>query len=375
LLEAEVVVLGAGPAGAVCALNLAPFRRVVLVERRATPPPRIGDSLPPAARRLLTDMGLWEAFLAEKHAPCHANRARWGSAEPFETDLLRDSDGQGWHVDRARFELWLRTIAAERGAQLLAPAGLEVLGRENGVWRLRLSTAQGDIEARAGLLIDASGRPATLARRLGGQRRVLDKLVCAWLRGRDEAGGRAGVTYVEAEPEGWWYSAPLPGGRRVLAFHTDADLPSAASARRPETLLARARRSPSLAATLAEAAFNPELSPFEPSPFGFTSAQSTALTPPIGERWLATGDAALAFDPLSAQGLLNAFITGLAAAEAADCHLAGAGEALSDYAEALEGIASTYRRRLAFAYSQEQRWREQPFWQRRHAGEAAARRP
>ena len=53
---------GRGPAGAVAALDLAPTRRVVLVERRAQPAPRIGESLPPAARRLMTDMGLMDDF-------------------------------------------------------------------------------------------------------------------------------------------------------------------------------------------------------------------------------------------------------------------------------------------------------------------------
>ena len=67
-MEADALIVGAGPAGATAALNLAPFRRVVLIDRRNAPAPRIGESLPGAAWRLLTDMGLWDGFLADGHA-------------------------------------------------------------------------------------------------------------------------------------------------------------------------------------------------------------------------------------------------------------------------------------------------------------------
>jgi 2-polyprenyl-6-methoxyphenol hydroxylase-like FAD-dependent oxidoreductase len=93
--EADVVIVGAGPAGAATAINLAPFQRVVLVERRAEVPPRVGESLVPAARRLFADMGLLERFLEEQHEPWFCNRSVWGSSEPEEKDFLRDPDGPG----------------------------------------------------------------------------------------------------------------------------------------------------------------------------------------------------------------------------------------------------------------------------------------
>jgi flavin-dependent dehydrogenase len=113
--EADVVIVGAGPAGAVTAINLAPFRRVVLVERRAEVVPRVGESLVPAARRLFADMGLLERFIDEQHEPWYCNVSVWGREEPEEKDFMRDPDGPGWHLDRRRFESWLRSVAIERG--------------------------------------------------------------------------------------------------------------------------------------------------------------------------------------------------------------------------------------------------------------------
>jgi flavin-dependent dehydrogenase len=57
-VTADVVILGAGPAGATAALNLAAVCRVTIIDQYGEPPCRIGESLPGAARRLLIDMGV-----------------------------------------------------------------------------------------------------------------------------------------------------------------------------------------------------------------------------------------------------------------------------------------------------------------------------
>jgi len=51
LIRADVLIFGAGPAGAVAALNLAPTWRVILVERKAQAVRRIGEALPWLASR------------------------------------------------------------------------------------------------------------------------------------------------------------------------------------------------------------------------------------------------------------------------------------------------------------------------------------
>jgi flavin-dependent dehydrogenase len=362
LREIEVLVVGAGPAGATAALNLAPTRQVAVVDLRSDPLPRIGESLPPAARRLLTDMGLWESFQAEGHSPCYGNRAQWGATAPFETNFLRDPDGHGWHLDRARFELWLRNIAVDRGAALLAPARLKSIYRDGERWRALLQTAAGSVELAAYVVIDAGGRAAPVARCLGARRRVQDRLVCGYLYGTESAPGRsAGFTYVEAVEDGWWYTAPLPAGRRVLAFHTDADLPGARSAADPNMLLEWATANRDLSDVLSESCFTPT------DEFGFTAAHSAVLRPAVGPGWCAVGDAALSFDPLSAQGLLNALFTGLAVAEAADRYFSGDGDALLEYLQTIQRVHQAYRQHLIHCYRAENRWSRSPFWQRRQS--------
>lgn len=353
--DADVVIIGAGPAGAVTAINLAPFQRVLLVERRAEVAPRVGESLVPAARRLFADMGVLKSFLQEQHEPWYGNRSVWGRSESEERDFLRDPDGHGWHLDRPRFETWLRALAQERGAALLSPATLDSLQRSNEKWLVRLKTDTNPVEVTARFVIDAGGQSAPLVRKLGMRARVHHNLVCCYLYGRDHATGARGLTYVEAVRNGWFYTAPIPQGRRILAFHSDADLQT----RKRSGVIEWLEEAKGLASLLADVRFVPESETY------ITSARSAVLEPAAGDGWLAVGDAAISFDPLSSQGLFNALFTGLAAAEAVDSHLSGKELSLTQYQQATRAIFDAYSRKLAATYAAERRWPDAPFWQRR----------
>jgi flavin-dependent dehydrogenase len=359
VIEADAVVVGAGPAGAAFALNLAPTRQVLVVDRQEATDPRIGESLAPAARRLLADMGLWEAFLDQGHSPSYGGRSVWGGPEPVERDNLRDLDGPGWHLDRARFDDWLRGVAVERGAALLIPARPRDVTRDGDIWRLDLVVNGRVVPVRTRLLVDAGGRRSAVARGFDTRRIVGDRLVCGWLYGDDDPGRQGGLTHIEAEPDGWWYSAPLPHNRRVVAFHTDADLPAAVAASGQNGLRCRISSLGFLSGVLTASGFTPN------GTGGFCAAHSTLLAPPVGDGWLAVGDAALSFDPLSSQGLLNALYSGLAAAEAADRHLSGDSGALNGYQAALARVHDAYRTHLHAWYGLERRWLDHPFWHRR----------
>ena len=333
----------------------------MLVERREGASPRIGEALPPAARRLLADMGLLDGFLAEGHTPCYGNRAVWGARTPEVTDFMRDPDGYGWHLDRARFDSWLRSVAVARGARLLAPATPSLIGRSDGRWQVQLTTDRGIVDLSAAFAIDAGGRTAPLARRLGAKRRATDRLVCGWVHGRAHSTGQgAGLTTVAASADGWWYTAPLPGEWRVLAFLTDADLPAARIAHLGTRLAEHAADTDEVGAIMAECEFVAEQG-------GFTAAHSSTLELCIGEGWVAAGDASMTFDPLSSQGLLHALFTGLAAAEAADSFLSGDTGAPGRYQQIMDGVQHAYRQHLTLSYASEARWPTAPFWQRRQS--------
>ncbi|MEY9543119.1 flavin-dependent dehydrogenase [Bradyrhizobium diazoefficiens] len=357
-MEFDAIIIGAGTAGSVAALNLAPLRRVLLLEANAAPEWRIGESLPGAARRLLSDMGLIDLFVSSGHLPRHALRSAWGTAEPEIRDALASPDGHGWQIDRVAFERQLRDEASRRGAALLSPAKVTRVERQADGWRVTFERQDNTFRAKCRLLIDAAGRGSRQLTGVAGPRLVEDKLACAWIRARDVA-LPAGCVQIEAEADGWWYAAPLPQQAGVLAFHTDADSPAARDGRTIPSLLARARRLPMLGDLLHDPSWDDGES-------GYCAAQGAWLETAAGENWLATGDAAIAFDPIAAQGLFNALYLGLAAAEAADRWFDGEWLALSEYAAEVSRIRDVYVNHRAAFYRQESRWTHCRFWAARH---------
>src|SRR5262245_58955539 len=110
--EFDVVILGGGPAGAGCALALCQNGfSVLLIERSKYDAKRIGETLPPAIRKLLNCLGVWDQFLQEKHCPAIGTFSAWGQADLYENASIYNPYGTGWHVDRTRFDAMLASAA------------------------------------------------------------------------------------------------------------------------------------------------------------------------------------------------------------------------------------------------------------------------
>ena len=376
----DVLVAGGGPAGAVAALVLARAgRRVLLADRGDEGAPRsaaLGETLPAVAVRLLGDLGLAEPFRQEPHLPCYGGLSSWGSPLLVATDSLHDPDGPGWRLDRPRFDRFLREAAARAGADVVTATvrspvrqgggrgGARDARREG--WTAELAGGHGPARVRCSWLVDATGRGGSIVRRYGGGLRAWDRLVCtvAAFRPTAAASGAGpdqdGRTLVEAVPGGWWYTALLPGGSRTAGFCTDADLapPAVLTSAGFLEALARTRYAYEVVAGHGYTMWHPPRR---------LAAGGVRLKRPYGAGWLAAGDAALAVDPLSAQGLLTALHTGLLAGQALHRHLDGEPGAFGDYLRRLHAIEEAYRRNHREYYGLEARWPADPFWSRRSA--------
>lgn len=331
----DVAIVGAGPAGCAAALSLArldPGLQLCIVAEE--PSHYMGQTLAPGAQRLLQQLGCWESFVGQGFQPSYATCALWGSPEPYDHHFLFGMHGNGWHVERGRFDVWLRSCL---------PRYVDVI----------------DALPQARFVIDASGRGASFATQAGAKRNVLDSLtaVGCCLSGEPLSGAM-----VEAEAEGWWYSAPAGSGVMV-AFFTDADVVRREGLRDGNAFLQRLRTARFTAEQL------PNIQPVTPQVW---PAASQRLHTVYGDAWLAVGDAASAFDPLSSAGVVKALRSGLLGSFAALDWLRGRHESLQRYSRLVAAEFEDYLKTRTYYYGLERRWPDSNFWLRRHSSVAVA---
>jgi hypothetical protein len=96
------------------------------------------------------------------------------------------------------------------------------------------------------------------------------------------------------------------------------------------------------------------------------AAHSQRLARITGAAWLAVGDAATTFDPLSSQGICKGLRTGIMAAYAIGDYFKGSSAGLEKYEAIVAREFEEYLRVRADYYGRERRWCDAPFWHRRH---------
>jgi len=183
-----------------------------------------------------------------------------------------------------------------------------------------------------------------------------DRLVGAAVRFRAPASDAG--TLVEAQPEGWWYSAATPESGLVVVWMSDADLvrqPGLSDRTRWFRQLARSRHT----------AGRVEGAVAEAGPI-VRAAHSQRLSQ-FGGGWVAAGDAACTFDPLSSQGILKALRTGKVASFVVLDGLEGR-PSLIRYEQLLAAEYEQYLEARAWFYGEERRWPASLFWARRRQG-------
>jgi flavin-dependent dehydrogenase len=366
--EFDVVVLGGGPGGTAVALSLkkhAPSLSVAIVEASRYEDTRIGETLTPIAQPLLKHLDVWNRFTADDHLSSYGSCSAWGSDELVANEFIYYPHNRGWHLDRRRFDSLLASEASQKGVILLTDSTLVGSGsRIDGRWQLTVrSSREMSTLIETSFVVDATGRRAAFARQQAAGDVALDQLLgCFVFFDRDDKIAGDTHTLVEAWEQGWWYYALLPDAKAVVACMTDADISRKRGLRHSAEwfdLLMQTKHVSNRIRT-AKALMQPVV----------RAAHSRRLSTFAGDGWLAVGDAASTFDPLSSHGIFKALRSGILAAYAIIDSFKGVSSGLEKYAAILNREYTEYLETRTEYYGRERRWRGSAFWERRISDQA-----
>lgn len=369
----DVVIAGAGVAGCATAIALqrfVPGLKVCLIDREAADSdnyqqhirPRIGETLPPAVAIPMQQLGIWPRFKAMQALASTGTQSVWGATQPHVNEHIYSPHGNGWHLNRRRFDALLRDTALKAGTQLISHAHVADIQSEHQQWRLTVRGNDETDSVTARLVVDATGRRSGIARRLGVDHQKHDRLIGIYrfYSPCDNASvSTDSSTVIESHANGYWYAARLPNQQQVVALMTDADL-----ARRGDFA-----DSDSFQQALAKTAlvFQRTVGMHADSEPVITAAHTQCLDTLSGPGWLAVGDAAFTYDPLSSLGIFKALRQSILAAYAIKDVDNGKDPELLKYRHVCRAEFARYLDKRREVYAQESRFSDNPFWHRRLA--------
>ncbi|MEI7794439.1 MAG: FAD-dependent oxidoreductase [Thermoleophilia bacterium] len=344
------IIIGAGPAGCAVAVALADRgHHTCLIGEPDVRHTWAGESLPPGAGNLITSLFGDQALEDAIHSPAYGVKAAWGSDDLITTDFIAHPDGDGWHLNRAAFDSRLARIAADRGVEVIS-AHARAATRDADRWGVTIDGRT----LHAEWVVDATGRGGGPLRGVVGGQRTYDRQV-ALVALAEHGTSTAAMTTIEAVPDGWWYSTPLPDGRIVVALVTDSDLVPAGDSRR-QWWRAQLRDTHHIA-PLVDVAVD-----IAPALHAAGTGHRDRLW---GEGWALAGDAAISWDPLSSQGLVTAILMGSRLGAAIGRCTTGDSDALPEWERDYFMLRDEHLGLRSYYWSTEERWVGHAFWDRR----------
>jgi len=314
----DVVIVGGGPAGSTAATVLArQGLHVAVFEQKALPRFHIGESLLPANLPIFDRLGCHQALqhlgLIEKPGVTIYDEYEKRGSITVSFPRVPFQPHSSYHVVRASFDDCLLQHAADSGARVYRQHTVEQARHDPDQVVVQVTSPQGETrEIRARVLVDASGRSTFLGTSFG-KREPLPDLgkVSLFAHFRDVQRDPTipeGNARIYLVPQGWLWWFSFADGTDSIGCVLHAQVVKAREGSIDALFDEVLAMSPRITAGLVRAR---RITPVHP-----VANFSYRISPCVGDRYLAIGDAAGFIDPIFSTGVFLAMRSAELAADA-----------------------------------------------------------
>ncbi|WP_299435000.1 tryptophan 7-halogenase [uncultured Aquimarina sp.] len=369
----DVVIIGAGVAGCATAIalkNEVPHLKIAIIERTPRMSTedstlyRIGETLPPQASQQLQRLGIWKSFLNCNFITAYGTSAAWGSSELYHNEYMYSPYGYGWHLDRIVFDQFMIKEAQIREVDFHFETSIISSEKKSKHWFLQTNAKKHQIAITSNFVIDATGKKAAFSSLQNSNKIREDQMVGIYrfYNTKDLHNDTTGIgngTCVETDHNGWWYSATLPNETVVIGYMTDADIANQLQLRQKKAFNNLLYNTKYTNNRVKDAIYlsQPKV----------VAAHTQYLSSATGNSWLAVGDAASSYDPISSLGIFKSLAMSQFAAYATLDDLKGDQSGLQKYQQIVARDYLGYQKKRQEYYAQEDRYTSSLFWKRRQS--------
>lgn len=345
--KCDVLIVGAGPAGAVAAALLRQQgRQVLIVEREQFPRFSIGESLLPQSMAYLEQAGMLKAVVEAGFQ--YKNGAAFVRGDRYTAFDFRDKHSSGWgttyQVQRAQFDHVLALEAERKGAEVRYRHEVVAVDVAGDKPLVSVKDPLGEhYRIEAGFVLDASGFGRILPRLLNLETPsnfpVRGAIFTHIQDGISQSGFDRNKILITVHPEHcnvWYWTIPFAGGRCSLGVVAETAFLAQYEGSDTERLQALVNEDPSLRRLLENADWD--------TPARQIVGYSANVKSLWGKNFALLGNAGEFLDPVFSSGVTIAFKSASLAAAALQRQFAGETvDWQNDYAVPLKKGVDTFR--------------------------------